>query len=84
MEIAVLKIRIILEEVIDRNKSWGFFDGSALGNPKVCGAGGILFLTTDHYITFKAGLGVGTNNFVELFALKVLLCLDLEKHIKHI
>ena len=84
METVVLKIRIISEEVIDRNKSWGFFYGFALGNPKVCGAGGILFLTADHYITFKAGLGVGTNNFAKLFALKLLLSLALKKHIKHI
>ena len=84
METAVLKIRIISEEVIDRNKSWGFFDGSSLGNPKVCVAGGILFLTADHYITFKAGLGVGTNNFAELFALKLLISLALKKQIKHI
>ena len=50
METTILKIRIISGEVIDRNNSWGFFDGSALGNPKVCGVGGILFLTVDHYI----------------------------------
>ena len=84
METAILKIRIISEEVIDRNKSWGFFDGSALGNSKVCGAGGILFLKADHYITFKAGLGVGTNKFAELFALKLLISLALKKKIKHI
>ena len=62
----------------------GFFDGSALGNPKVCGAGGIIFLKVDHYITFKAGLGVGTNNYAELFALKLLLILALDKHISNI
>ena len=45
---------------------------------------GYSFLTVDHYITFKAGLGVGTNNFAELFALKLLLSLALKKHIKHI
>ena len=45
---------------------------------------GILFLNADHYITFKAGLGVGTNNFAELFALKLLISLALKKQIKHI
>ena len=79
-----MKIRIITEEVIDRTKPWGFFDGSTAGNPKVCGAGGILFLKDDHYITFKASLGVGTNNFAELYSLKLLIRLALKKQIKHI
>ena len=70
METVDLKIRIISEEFIDRTKPWGFFDGSAMGIPKVCGARGILFLKDDHFITFKASLGVGSNNYAELFALK--------------
>ena len=84
LDTTVLKIRIITEEVIDRTKPWGFFDGSAFGNPKVCGAGGILFLKDDHYITFKAGLGVGSNNYVELSALKLLIILALNKLISNI
>ena len=72
LDTAVLNIRIITEEVIDKTKPWGFFDGSASGNPQVCGVGGILFLKDDHYFTFKVGLGVGTNNLAELFALKLL------------
>ena len=63
----------------------GFFDGSATGNPQLCGARGILFLKkVDHYITFKAGLGVGTNNLDELYALKLLLILELDKQISNI
>ena len=79
-----MKIRIISEEIIDKSQPWGFFDGSAIGNPKLCGAGGILFLTADHFITFKAGLGVGTNNMAELYALKLLLILALNKQITNI
>ena len=63
---------------------WGYFDGSAIGNPQLCGAGGILFLKVDHFITFKAGLGVGTNNLAELYALKLLLILALDKKISNI
>ena len=74
---AVLKIRIISEEIIDKSQPWGFFDCSAIGNPKMCGAEGILFFTVDHFITFKDGLGVGTNNLPELYALKLLLILSL-------
>ena len=72
---SVLSIRNILVEVIDKTYPWGFFDGSAAGDPVVCGAGGMLLLSDVHYFSFKAGLGLGTNNFVELCALKLLLIL---------
>ena len=76
-----MKIRIITEEVIDKTKPWGFFDCSASGNPQVCGAGGILYFKDDHFITFKAGLGIGSNNFAELSAVKLLIYLALDKQI---
>ena len=53
----------------------GFFDGSAVGDPKICGAVGMLFLSDVHFFSFKAGLGLGTNNFAKLCALKLLLYL---------
>ena len=84
LDTATLKVRIIIEEVIDKTKPWGFFDGSASGSPQVCGAGGILFLKYDHYFTFKAGLGEGSNNFTELYALKLLLTLALDKQVSRI
>ena len=74
-----MKIRIIIEEIIDKTKPWGFFDGFASGDPHTCGAGGIIFLKDDHYFTFKAWLGIGTNNLAELYALKLLLILALDK-----
>ena len=33
----------------------------------------MLFLSDVHFFSFKAGLGLGTNNFAELCALKLLL-----------
>ena len=84
LDTTILKIRIITEEVIDRTKPSGFFYGSASGNPKVCGVGVILFLKDGHYITFKAGLGVGSNNYAELFALKLLIILALNKQTSNI
>ena len=60
---------------IDKTYPWGYFDGSAAGEPKVCGPGGVLYFSDVHYFTFKAGLGTGTNNSVELCALKLLLSL---------
>ena len=38
----VVDIKNVVEEVIDKSFSWGYFDGSAAGEPKVCGAGGKL------------------------------------------
>ena len=58
-----------------------FSDGSTLGDPKFCGVGGIIYFSEDHHISFKAGLGIGTNNFLELLGLKLLIKLALDKHI---
>ena len=79
-----VKIRNITKEIIDKTKPWGFFDRSASGNLHLCGAGGILYLKEDHYFTFKVGLGLGTNNLAELYAMKLLLILDLDKQITKI
>ena len=73
-----------MEEVIDKSYPWGYFDGLASGDPKLCGAGGVLFISDDDYFTFKAGLGFGTNNFVELIGLKLFLTLSLEHNYKHL
>ena len=80
----VFKIRITTEENIDKSNPWGYFDGSAAGDPHICGVGGILFIKDDHYFTFKVGLGIGTNNIVELCALKLLLSLALGNQISKI
>ena len=72
---SVASIKTIFVEVIDKTFAWGFFDGSVVGDPKICGAGGMLFLSDVHFFSFKAGLGLGTNNFAELCALKLLLTL---------
>ena len=69
----MVSFRSISVEDIDKSYAWGYFDGSAAGEPKLCGAGGMMFLSDVHFFSFKAGLGVGTNNFAELCALKLLL-----------
>ena len=77
----VIKTRLVVEETIDKTFPWGYFYGSALGDPKVCGVGGIIYFSEDHYVSFKAGLEIGTNNFVEFYGIKLLLNLDLDKHL---
>ena len=39
----VVSVRNIPIEVIDKSYAWGFFDGSAVGDPIACGAGGMHF-----------------------------------------
>ena len=75
----MVSIRSIFVEEIDKFFAWGYFDGSATGDPLICGAGGILFISDIRYVSFKAGLGLGTNNYAELCALKLLLRLT-RKH----
>ena len=72
---SMVSIRSISVEAIDKSFAWGYFDRSAAGEPNMCGAGGMLFLSDVHFFSFKAGLGMGTNNFAELCALKLLLYL---------
>ena len=72
---SVVSIRSISVEAIDKSFAWGYFDGSAAGEPKLCGTGGMMFLSKVHFFSFKDGLGLGTNNFAELRALKLLLYL---------
>ena len=62
-------------EVIDKSFAWGFFDGFVAGEPKIYGAGGVLYIPDEHYFSYKARLGLGTNDYAELCALKLLLYL---------
>ena len=73
---SMTSIRTIFVEVIDKTYAWGFFDGSVVGVPNICGAGGMMYISDDHFFSFKAGLGMGANNFAELCALKLLLILS--------
>ena len=74
-------IRSVVVENIDKTYPWGYFDGSAAGDPKICGAGGMLYISDGHYFSFRDGLGTGTNNFAKICALKILLTLAREKNI---
>ena len=79
-----MNIRTVAVENIDKTYPWGYFDGSAVGEPKICGAGGMLYISDEHYFSFKASLGIGTNNYAELCALKLLFTLARENHISKI
>ena len=71
-----------VNEHIDKASPWGYFDGSAAGMPQICGAGGILYISDEHFFTFFAGLGLGTNNFAEILDLKLLIILALKQGVQ--
>lgn len=72
------RIRQVQEEVINKEIPWGYFDGAAQGNPTLCGGGAALYFSDQNYITYKEGLGEGTNNFAELRALRLLITKAME------
>ena len=67
---------------IDKENPWGFFDGAAHND--LCGGGSLLFLSASHSFELIIGLGEGTNNFVELMSLKLLLIFAAEKGCRNI
>ena len=44
----------------------------------MCGGGTVLFFTLENSIQFQGGFGMGSNNYVELWALRLLLIKALE------
>jgi len=56
---------------IDHSIPWAFFNGAAQQHG--CGGDFILYLSDQHHYKVKMGLGVGTNNFVELITLRNLM-----------
>lgn len=73
--------RVFVEEEIDQDGACTYFDRAAQGDPRLGGAGGVLFLKHNHFLKFKAGLGVGSKKYVELMALKLLFSLAIEKSV---
>jgi ribonuclease HI len=75
-------ICINLPELIDSSNPWAYFDGASQN--QLCGGGVVLFLSDNHFYKIKMGLGQGTNNYVELMALKLLLQFVGEKGVQSI
>lgn len=71
--------RNVHSEEIDESIPWGFFNGAIQWTTSSCGIVGCLYLSNSHYFLLKSGLGEGTNNFVDLLALKMLLLFVVQK-----
>jgi hypothetical protein len=72
-------LRVIREEQINKSGTWAFFDGESQEDPFVYGVSEVLNLFYDHFLKFNIGLGGGTNNYVKLMALKLLIMLTTKK-----
>jgi ribonuclease HI len=66
---------------VNHSQPWDYFDGASKNDVQNCGGGVVLYLTNTHYFNLTMGLGSGTNNYVELMALKVLLTIFRERGI---
>jgi ribonuclease HI len=73
-------IRASQPELIDPSVPWDFFDGASQ-NLLCGGGGGVLHISESHSFKIKMGLGKGTNNYVELMALLLLLKFSIEQGI---
>ena len=78
-DIKINTIRVICEEEIDQNRPWGYFDGASQEHKLICRGGGCLFLYPTHFYHLFVCLGRGSNKFVELMALELLLLFYVEK-----
>jgi len=56
---------------------WAYFDG--FSQLEGCRGGAALYLNEEQYFKLKIGLETGTNNYVELNNLRLLLRSSLEK-----
>ena len=72
-----LVIRFIHEEQMNKSIHWEIFNGASQ-NQK-CGGGAIIYLSETSYLKIQMGLGNGTNNYVKVMNLKLLLCFSKEK-----
>jgi hypothetical protein len=72
------KRHTLKEEVINKAIPRAYFDGASQGSPPKGGARGISYLSSNHCISFKAGIGQESNNYCELMELKLILQLAQE------
>ena len=75
--------RILRDLEIENTYSWDFFTRLLMATQLVVG-GCILHISEIHHYTYRVGLGMGTNNFAEVMALKLLVHFAVEKDIKRI
>jgi ribonuclease HI len=66
---------------VDITKPCDFFDKASQNNDLFCGGGDLLFLSKNHSLKLKMGLGPNTNNYAKLMTLKLLLLFSKQKEV---
>ena len=64
---------VIRKLLFDKINWWIFVDGACQGYEHSFGVWGSLFFSSNHFITSKMNVFLGTTNCVELLSLKTLL-----------
>ena len=72
-ENAQIKTRLAVEEEIDAALPCGYFYGVVQRDQKSWREGGFFYFLDEHWYSLIVGLGEGTNIFVELSAVRILL-----------
>ena len=78
----ITRSRHIGKLVFYRTLPWGFVHGACEGEESICGIGGILYFSDDHFISLKETLSSGTNNREKCMALKALMKSSLSRRIQ--
>ena len=73
------KVIAINQDIARRFISSRFFNRVSQGSPGNCDAGALLYLNSSHMFYFKYGVGIGSNNRAEFFALWILLIENIDK-----
>jgi hypothetical protein len=66
-------VQEVVEESVDSSRPRANFDGVTQGTLGTCGVGGVLYLKEAWCLRFKARICEGSNNYVEVMSLKLLL-----------
>jgi ribonuclease HI len=68
---------------IDKSVPWSFFDETWKRNSNISSVECLLYFSHSHFIKFKAWIGLRSNNYAELQALRLLLKCAKDQNIKN-
>ena len=71
-----------MEKVIEKSKSWAYFNGASQGRPSMGGMGDLIFLSDSHSFKFSIGIGRSSNNKVKMMAFKLVMPLAISKGVQ--
>lgn len=75
--------RILVVEKVDHSFPRAYFD-RAYNERRIFGGGEMLFLFENHSFKMQSGMGRGSNNYVELLSLKLILLFSFKKVVRRL